>query len=175
MRGEGEDMFVNTDLIQLQELGPDIGQLALQFRAGRNQLALAFHARPWQRYRESGDEFVALDLSGGPFRDFRHKTDETRDLETGQALAGEVSEAVCADLGVLTQYDGGSDVLAKSLVEDRERDGFDHVWMAQQRLFHLGRRDLLASAIDDVLDATNKKEAPILVQGSGITGSKPAV
>ena len=58
---------------------------------------------------------------------------------------------------------------------DRESGGVDHVWMAQQRLFDLGGRDLLPSSIDDVLDAANNEKVSVLVQISKVTGSEPAV
>ena len=54
-------------------------------------------------------------------------------------------------------------------------EGFDYVWMAQQRLLDLGRGDLLPSPINDVLDAPNNEEVSVLVQISKITGSEPAV
>ena len=84
--------------------------------------------------------------------------------------------SVCADLGVLTQYDGGGDVLAKSPMEDRESGGFDHVWVAQQRLFDLGGRDLLPSSIDDLLDSANNEEVSVAdpsIQGHRFGTSRP--
>src|SRR5262249_3903128 len=60
-------------------------------------------------------------------------------------------------------------------MEDRESGGFDHVWVAQQRLFDLGRRDLLPSAVDDVLDAPDNEEISLCVQVPQVAGSEPAV
>src|SRR5262249_16704148 len=120
-------------------------------------------------------ELAAFDLSGGTFRDLRDNADQSRDLEPRQPFAGKVSQAVCADLGVLTQYDGGGDVLAKSVMGNGEGSGFEHVGVPEQHLIDLGGRDLLPSAIDDVLDAANNEKISIPVQVSEVTGSKPAV
>ena len=42
IRPEREDVFIDPDLIELQEVRPDFGQLPLRFRAGRRQMVVAF-------------------------------------------------------------------------------------------------------------------------------------
>src|SRR5262245_51390743 len=49
IRAEREDVLVDTDLTDFQKVRPGLGQLPLHFRAGRNQLAVEFHRRGWQR------------------------------------------------------------------------------------------------------------------------------
>jgi hypothetical protein len=55
-----------------------------------------------------------------------------------------------------------------------ENGGIDYIWMAQQRLFDLGRSDLLPSAIDDVFDPANDEEVRVLVQVAKVTGPEPS-
>src|SRR5262249_13210238 len=47
---EREDVLVDADLVELQEFSPDLDQLPLQFRAGRNHLAAASRSCRWHRY-----------------------------------------------------------------------------------------------------------------------------
>src|SRR5262249_51546146 len=73
-----------------------------------------------------------------------------------------------------TEYDGGGDIFAKSLMGGGEGGGFDDLRMSQQYLLDLGGRDLLPSSIDDVLDSPNDEEIAVPVEVSAIAGSKPA-
>ena len=132
--------------------------MRLQFRAGRSHPVAAFHSR-----RERSCEFTALDLSAGTFRDLPHNSDQARDFKAGEPLAGKVSELLSADLGMRTQYDGGGDVRAKSAMRDRENSGFDHIWVVQKGLFNFGRRDLLPSAVDDILYSADNEEISLRV------------
>src|ERR1700686_3194568 len=58
---------------------------------------------------------------------------------------------------------------------DGEYGGFDHIRVAQQRLFHLAGRDLLPAAVDDLFDAADDEKISLLVQVAEVAGSKPAV
>jgi hypothetical protein len=74
-----------------------------------------------------------------------------------------------------TQYDGRGDVCAKSPMGNGENGSFDHILMAQQRLFNLGGRDLLPSAVDDILDSADNEEISLRVQVPKVAGSEPAI
>src|SRR5262249_54320082 len=99
-----------------EEVRPELGQLPLQFRTGRNGPAAASLSR-----RERSGEFTTLDLSASAFRDFRHNPDEAGHLEAGEAFAGKVSKLLYADLRTRTQYNAGGDGRAKSAMRDREK------------------------------------------------------
>ena len=58
---------------------------------------------------------------------------------------------------------------------DGEGGSFDHIRVAKQCLFDLGGRDLLPSALDDILDSANNEEISVPVQISEVAGSEPAV
>src|SRR5471030_1809520 len=73
------------------------------------------------------------------------------------------------------QYDSGSNVRTESGMRDGENSGFDHIRVAQQHLFDLGGRNLLPSAIDDLVDPADDEEISFHVQVTNVAGSKPSV
>src|SRR5262245_20113888 len=58
---------------------------------------------------------------------------------------------------------------------DGEGSSFDDIRVAKQHLFDLGWRDLLSSALDEILDSANNEEIDIMVEISEVAGSEPAV
>ncbi len=58
---------------------------------------------------------------------------------------------------------------------DGEGGSFDHIGVAKQRLFDFGWRDLLSSALDNILDFANNEEIAVAVEISEVAGSEPAV
>src|SRR5882724_2305883 len=58
---------------------------------------------------------------------------------------------------------------------DAECNGFEDVGMSKQRLLDFGRRNLLPSPFDDILDAADNEKISVAVQVSEVAGSEPTV
>src|SRR5690348_13216636 len=73
------------------------------------------------------------------------------------------------------KHNGHSNIFTKTGMGNGEGGGFGHGWVAQQRLFNLGGRDLLTSPFDNFPDTGNDKEISIPIEVPKVAGSKPAV
>src|SRR5262249_4247115 len=72
------------------------------------------------------------------------------------------------------QDDRRMNFLAVLGVRSREAYRLGHRWMFQQGRVHLERRDLLAAAIDELLDSPGQRQVTVLVQKSLIARAKIA-
>ena len=60
-------------------------------------------------------------------------------------------------------------------VRHAEGDRLGHLGMREQHLVDLARRDLLAAAIDHLLQASGQREIAVLVEDALIAGPEPAI
>ena len=58
---------------------------------------------------------------------------------------------------------------------DGERGSFDYIGVSKQRLIDFGWRNLLSSALNDVLDSAHNEEITVAVEISEVAGSEPAI
>ena len=168
-----EYVVVNAQLIDLQDLSPQLGKFALQFRARRKDLTTAFPSRAWHCNGKRRGEPVARDFSAAPFRDLFYNSHQARDLVRCQMFLRETQQRTNASAGACSQHDSGCDILSKSQMGNGKSSCFEDVWVAQKNLFYLGGRNLLPPTIDDVLKSSNDKEIPVSIQISKIPGAKP--
>ena len=127
------------------------------------------------RSLKGGCQFAALDLSARALRDLRHNPDQARDLEPGQAFAGEGSE-LCA----LT-LEPGRNTTAAATSSPSRLWGMEKAtasttsgWLSNASSTSRGR-DLLTSRLMIVFDPANDEEISVAIQVSEVAGSKPAV
>jgi hypothetical protein len=76
--------------------------------------------------------------------------------------------------GVGVQHHGGGHLLAERGVRDPEGDRLRHRRVAQQHLVDLPRRDLLATPVDQLLDAADQGQVAALVEHALVAGQEPA-
>src|SRR5258705_1070724 len=68
-----------------------------------------------------------------------------------------------------------ADVFAVQRIGDAENRGFGDAGMSDEYFFDMLRRDLLAAAVDLVLDATLHHDATVAVDHTEVAGAKPAI
>src|SRR6266852_7902521 len=95
-------------------------------------------------------------------------------FEVGEAVARELSELVRGGRGAWFEDHERVRRLAPFLVDKPDDGCFLDRWMAQQDTFDLDRRDVLATANDDVLDAVAHFGVPVRVDHRSIACMKPA-
>src|SRR5262249_5608957 len=132
-----ENVFIGTDVGELQKLLDDLGDLPFKLRAGRPAFSATSRLCPWKRYCERRAELTAPDFSSRPFRNFLDDPNEAGHFVPRKLPAREVTEIARPDLGVVAQHDGGSDVLAESRVANREYRRLGDLRVAQQDLLDL--------------------------------------
>ena len=94
-------------------------------------------------------------------------------LEVGQPLLA-VGEQL--GLGGLTaQRDRRRDLFAPGRVRHAEGDRLGNLRVREQHLVDLARRDLLAAAIDHLLQAAGQREIAVLVEHSLVAGPEPPI
>ena len=134
----------------------------------RTRRAQSFTTRP-QLLRQPD----ALHLAGRALGDLRHEHHAPRHLERRQASAREVADLVLGRRRSVAQHDGRSHLFSQLLVGQREGDRLRHRRMVEQRLVDLARRDLLAAAIDDLLEPPGQAQIAVLVDPPLIAGAQP--
>src|SRR5439155_24295311 len=95
-------------------------------------------------------ELVLLDLPGRRLRQLA-ELDLARSLEARQVQARERDQLGLREGRVRPERDEGLRTLAPFLARDRDHRRLEDVRMADERLLHLDRRDVLAAGDDDVL------------------------
>src|SRR5207249_160797 len=118
-----------------------------------------------------------LDLAGRAERDVVEHEDASWNLERRKSSRGERAEFGLARWGavVIAQHDGRAHLLAQRGVRDRERGSFRDREVGEQRLFDLARRNLLAAAVDDLLEPAGDREVAVVVEHTLVAGAEPAV
>ena len=117
----------------------------------------------------------ALHLAGRSLRDVIDEDDSVRHLEGSKPGRSETPKFCSAHHGVTGQYDGCRDVLTQARMWNGERGGVLDVGMREQCFLDLGRRDLLAAAVDDLLEAAGDDEIAVAIQHALIAGAEPPV
>src|SRR5262245_33913306 len=99
--------------------------------------------------------------------------DLLRTFELGQPLAAP-GQDVCFRCGI-AQRDGGFDLLTQCRMRNAEADGCAHLGMGEQDFVDLGRSDLFASAVDQLLNSSHEAQVAIGIEHTLVAGAKPAV
>src|SRR5919109_3900625 len=112
---------------------------------------------------EATPEDVFLNLARQGSREFGYQLDAFRRLLFGDAQRLEVREHLLErQLLVIARDDERAHLLAVLRVGDRRHRGLLNLGMRGQRLFDLARRDVLATADDDVLLAVRDHQVAVL-------------
>ena len=124
---------------------------------------------------EGGGEPDALHLPRRPLGDLRDDDDPARHLEVREVLRGEGLELMVGRAPAFVQHHGRRHLLPEGGVGHGEGHGLMDAGVVHQHLVHLRRRDLLASAVDELLQAARDPQVSLPVQDPLITGTEPAV
>ena len=101
--------------------------------------------------------------------------DESRPLEGRKPIVDEVYELGRCACGAGIEHDRRADILAEPRMRHGESRRLAYRRMAQQRLFDIVRRYLLAAAVDDFLGAADDGEKAIFVDAADVTGRQPTI
>src|SRR5215510_5576222 len=167
---QGEEIIMDTDLFEFQHLCPDSGQHLLERRPWCHE------GRPENSARceaQLGRQPYTLHFAGRTFRDFTDDEYLARDLEIGDASAGELTNVFRRSRGVGPQHDRRGDILAEPSMGDGEGDGLGHCWMVQQHFVDFLWSDLLPAAIDHLAYAAREKQITVVVEITEISCLEP--
>ena len=73
------------------------------------------------------------------------------------------------------QHDGRGHLFAELVVRHGKGERLPHGRVVHQHVVHLARRDLLAAAIDDLLQPPGDGEIAVLVEHALVAGAEPAI
>src|SRR3982074_1743474 len=130
---------------------------------GVPRLSLSIHAQP-----------VSLTV-----RKLRKRTvnepDVARKLPLRQSVSAPLDHFVLGDGRTVTHQDGGINLLCADRIRHTADDALLDRWMLHDRELELFAGDVLAGALDDVLDAPVEIDKTFLVNGSHIARVQPAI
>ena len=96
-------------------------------------------------------------------------------LKSASRVAAKSADVALARDAALAQHDRGGDLLAELVVRHGEGDDLGDRRMIHQHVVDLERRDLLAAAVDDLLEPAGDAQIAILVEHALVAGVEPAM
>ena len=165
-----EEVIVNTNLLDLKNHCPVLCQHLLKWRPRRDEGPRKCHA---SRETQLGRQADTLHFAGRAFRDFLYDEHLARDLEVGDAAAGELTYVFRRRHSVRPQHDRRGDIFTQRGVGDRKGHGVCHRWMFQEHFVDFLGGDFLATAIDHLPYAAREKQVPIVIEETKISCLEP--
>ena len=172
---ESDEVVVDPDLLDPEKLGPEVAQLLLEVRPGRRVGRPSCVAPAERRKPQPVGEADALHLAGGPLGQLVQEHDGRGDLVRREPRRCEVPELLRASHGAVARDHRSRNGLAEPRMRLREDDCVRNGVVTEQRLLHLSRRDLLAAAVDDLLEASAQEEIAVVVEIALVSRAEPAV
>ena len=118
----------------------------------------------------------ALQLAGRALGDFGEEEDLARHLERREAFGAGKRRISCSVALTPSRRTTAAATSSPSIVvRHRERDDLQHGRVVHQHFVDLARRDLLAAAIDDLLQAAGERDVAVGVDDALVAGAEPAV
>src|SRR5262249_3146652 len=124
-----KEVIVDTDLLELEDLRPTLGQQFLEGRSWRDEGRRQGSAG---RKAQFGRQADALHFAGWAFWNFTDDEDLARDLEVGNAADCELTYLFRCRDAVGPQHDRRGDVLPQRGMGDRKSYGLRHRRMFQE-------------------------------------------
>src|ERR1700722_6520299 len=116
-----------------------------------------------------------LELTSRALGDLGQEKDFSRRLERRQALGEERPKLLFGGAQALAQDHRRADVLAEHRVRHGERHRLQDGGVVHQSFIDLAGRDLLAAAVDDLLQPPGQRQVAVGVDDALIAGTEPAV
>ena len=104
--------------------------------------------------------------------DFGEEQNFARRLECRQAFGEECRKLLLGRRQSLAQDDRRADVLAEDRMRHRECNGLENRRVVHQSFVNLTRRNLLATAIDDLLQPSGQRQVAVGVDDALIAGAE---
>src|SRR6266446_6881466 len=166
----GKEVIVDADLLELEDLGPTLGQQFLQRRSWRDEGCRQGGAR---RKTQFGRQADPPHFPGRAFWNFIDDEYLARDLEVGDAADGELTYFFrrCGTVG--PKHDRRGNVLPQRGMGSGKGYSLCHGWMLQEHFVDFLRRDFFPTAIDDFPHAASEKKVAIVVEEPEIPGLEP--
>ena len=117
----------------------------------------------------------ALELAGGALRDLGQEHHLPWDLEVGQLRRAEVAQLALGRRRPLPEHHRRRHLLAELVVWHGEGERLGHRGVRREHVVHLQRGELLAAAVDQLLEPTGETEVALLVEDPLVAGPEPAV
>src|SRR6516162_755618 len=165
-----KEVIVDTDLLELEDLCPTLGQQCFEGRSWRDQGRRQSSAG---RKAQFGRQADPLQFAGGAFRNFIDDEYLARDLEVGDAADRELTYFFRRGHTVGPQHDRRSDVLSQRGMRDGKGYGLGHRRMFQEYFVDFLWRDFLPTAIDDFPYAASEKKVAVVIEEPEIPGLEP--
>ena len=139
-----EEVIVNTDLFNLEDLCPVLGQQLLERRPWRDEGPREGCAVRHTQFSRQAD---TLHFTGMAFRYFRDDEYLARDLEVRDAPSGELTNVFHRCHSVRPQHDGRRDILPQRGMRDGKGHGLCHRRVFQEYFVNFLRSEFLPAAI----------------------------
>src|SRR5262245_5125393 len=165
-----KEVIVDTNLLELEDLRPTLGQQFLEGRLWRDE---GRRQSSTGRKTQFGRQADTLHFAGRAFWNFTDDEDLARDLEVGDAADGELTYVFRRREAVGAQHDRRGDVLPQRGMGDGKGDRLCHRWMFQEYFVDFLGGDFLPTAIDDFPYAASEKKVPVVVEEPEIPCLEP--
>src|SRR6478736_5751876 len=120
-------------------------------------------------------ERMALDLAGRGERELREQLQPLGQLVGGHAVADEGDQAVERRRLARARHQAETIALAQPRIGNPDDRGVEDLRMGVEDLLDLAREELLAAAVDHLLEAADDAQAAIRVDHPEIAAAEPAV
>jgi hypothetical protein len=173
---EQEEVVVAADVADcdVQCIGPQRGDLPLE-HGPRHRRNVDRSCSVVQHVAANTLDLRLADLARCVDGKRRADGDTPRNLEAGQHPGRVRPQFALVDAHARREDDGSGDLLAQRGMRDREHARLRHCRMPEQHAFDFARSDLLAAAIDDILDPSAQRQIPVAIEPTQVAGAKPAV
>src|SRR5699024_10065340 len=123
---------------------------------------------------EHAHDLAFEDLAAGSFGKFVEELDDPRDLIGGEILPAEPLDLICAEVGTWSAGDDSGHLLTILLIRSAYDADLIDLGDLIDDLFDLARVDVVSAMDDEVLDAVDDEEIPVLVQSTEVArGTSP--
>ena len=118
---------------------------------------------------------MALDLAGRGEWELREQLQPLGQLIGGHAVADEGDEAFERRRLTGSRHQAQAIALAQPRIGNADDGGVQHLRMGVEDLLDLAREELLAAAIDHLLEPADDAQAPVCIDHAEVAAAEPAV
>ena len=172
---EHEEVGPSRHRRQAQDARPQRGQRHFGRRQGCARLGGLRFGRRRRVVADPRRQVAAADLAAVGARQLRDEPESTRGAVGTERVARPLQERRFVPVEPGLQHDCGDHLLAQARVRNRKRGGVDDAGKRAQHRVDLRGRDLVAAAVDLLLDATGEMELAGVVEVPEVAHPEPAV
>src|SRR5262245_14722044 len=117
---------------------------------------------------------MTLDLAGRGERELREQLEPLRQLVGRHAVAEEGGDALERRRLTRARHQAQAVALAEPGIGNADDRGVEHLRMGIEDLLDLAREELLAAAVDHLLETADDTQPPIRIDHAEVAAAKPA-